>query len=773
MRKQPRIELLAPAGDVNAFYGAISAGADAVYLAGERFGARAYAENFTEEKLIECIRYGHLFGRKIYLTVNTLFKEEDISSLYGFLKPLYEANLDAVIVQDAGVLRFIRDNFPGLELHGSTQISLCTEYGAALMKSMGVSRIVPARELSLNEIKEIKNHVDIELETFIHGAMCYCYSGQCLFSSILGGRSGNRGRCAQPCRLPFTVKEAANAVNKGIGEKINIPEKEKYYLSMKDMCTIEHIPALINAGISSFKIEGRMKKPEYTAGVTSIYRKYIDLYYALLEKHGAKEAEKKYCVDPKDLQKLSTLYIRSETQDGYYFRQNGKEMITLSNPGYSGSDNDLLENIRQNYLNRKLKHVVDMQACFHQGKPVTLKLTCNHVSVTVSGNNAQTALKQPITEDNIRNQITKLGDGPFTAGKVIIEMSDNIFYPLKEINELRRQAVSALENAIIENANSENENFENKNTGDLSLEDTDFNIRILEELSKKEETSVNVSFSEKHRENPGDWMISVSTSEQLQGLARWYQKYPSETKPRYVYLPGDLALEMPEIIREAERNLKGSFFMLSLPYIFRQRDKRYLDELISLVEKGNTFHGFLVRSADELGYLRERKAACLIHTDANLYVWNSEALKEICQWSEMLCLPYELRAFEQRQLLKSDVSFAKVCYGRIPMMISANCVLRTVAHCDKKENRSIILEDRYGKGFPVVRDCRHCTNIIYNSVPLFLHSEISKWKGMVSLRLDFTTETCLEVNQILNAFIAGGNFKPSEYTTGHEKRGVE
>ena len=242
MRRKAKVELLAPAGDINAFYGALNAGADAVYLAGSRFGARAYAENFSEDKIIECIQYCHLFDKKIYLTVNTLMKEEEIPALYDFIKPLYIAGLDAVIVQDIGVLRYLGKNFPDLELHASTQMSICTEYGVSILQEMGVSRIVPARELSLKEIEEIHKKCDVEIETFIHGAMCYCYSGQCLFSSILGGRSGNRGRCAQPCRLPYKVKH-----NK----------KDNYYLSMKDMCTIEHIPLLIQSGITSFKIEGR------------------------------------------------------------------------------------------------------------------------------------------------------------------------------------------------------------------------------------------------------------------------------------------------------------------------------------------------------------------------------------------------------------------------------------------------------------------------------------------------------------------------------------
>ena len=261
MKAAKKVELLAPAGNAEAFYGAIHAGADAIYLGGSRFGARAYAENFSEEELVACIRYAHLFQRKVYLTVNTLVKESEFSGLYEYVLPYYRDGLDGVIVQDMGVFAYLREHFPRMELHGSTQMTITGEYGAAFLKEQGACRVVPARELSLAEIRRIKEVTGLEIECFIHGAMCYCYSGQCLFSSILGGRSGNRGRCAQPCRLPYTTGKHP---------------KECYPLSLKDMCTIEYIPELLEAGIDSFKIEGRMKTALYVATVARTYRKALD-----------------------------------------------------------------------------------------------------------------------------------------------------------------------------------------------------------------------------------------------------------------------------------------------------------------------------------------------------------------------------------------------------------------------------------------------------------------------------------------------------------------
>ena len=270
-RRKRKIELLAPAGSYETFCAVIAAGADAVYVGGTAFGARAYANNFSEEELLKAIDYAHVHNRKLYLTVNTLFKEKELTEqLYSYLLPYYKQGLDAVIVQDIGAMKFIREHFPDLEIHTSTQMTVTNRYGAQMMKELGANRIVTAREMSFVEIEDIAKHVDVEIESFVHGALCYCFSGQCLFSSMIGGRSGNRGRCAQPCRLPYAVVDEKNKV-------MNNPKKP-YILSLKDLCTVKLIPQLVKAGVYSFKIEGRMKQTEYAAGVVEIYRKYIDLY---------------------------------------------------------------------------------------------------------------------------------------------------------------------------------------------------------------------------------------------------------------------------------------------------------------------------------------------------------------------------------------------------------------------------------------------------------------------------------------------------------------
>lgn len=748
MEKRERVELLAPAGNAEGFYGAIHAGADAIYLGGSRFGARAFAENFTTEELLACIRYGHILGRRIYLTVNTLLKEKELCELYDYLAPFYEAGLDGVIVQDLGVLGFIKEHFPAMELHASTQMTLCSRYGARLLKELGASRIVPARELSLEELRSIKKDTDIELETFIHGAMCYCYSGQCLFSSILGGRSGNRGRCAQPCRLPYSVNRP--------GRK---PGAVCYPLSLKDMCTIEHIPQLIEAGIDSFKIEGRMKKPEYTAGVTAIYRKYIDSYYKKREHYGKEKAEQEFSVEPSDRKALSSLYIRSEIQDGYYFRHSGREMVTAASPAYSGSDDKLLEDIRKKYLEEPLRLPVRIEASFLTGKPADVSLHTDRADVHVFGEEVQAAQTQPVTEENIRKQLGKLGESCFFPETMQIAVSENAFYPLKQINELRRKAVLLLEQEML-------------------------TAKPVPKAAQASQAGNSIASSKKpapqekkdmHTDEEHGFAVSVSTTEQLETLVDWCRRF-SDGRIKRIYIDGDMAAFCPEECLPLCRKLpKNAELLLVLPYVLREADGRYLEKLYTLVEKG-LFQGFLIRSLDELGFLRRKSGKELHRADAGLYVWNSAA-SEVLTASGIgngFCIPYELKAGEQHMLLdNAQASFEKIVYSRIPMMITANCVLKTTTGCEKDGAGPVSLADRYRKEFPVVRNCRHCMNIIYNCVPLSLWQERERWLQETDLRLDFTLESGREAEAILTAFLLGRDMPAGEYTSGHERRGVE
>ena len=354
-----KVELLAPAGSYESMVAAVHAGADAVYIGGHKFGARAFADNPGDDRLREAIEYVHLHGRRLYLTVNTLMKERELEEeLYDYLNPLYQAGLDAVIVQDMGAVVRIREWFPDLPVHASTQMTLTGPYGAALLKKMGATRIVTARELSLEEIRTIHETVDIEIESFIHGALCYCYSGQCLFSSIAGGRSGNRGRCAQPCRMAYQVYEGERRLG-GI--------QDGFVLSPKDLNTIDLLPEIIESGVYSLKIEGRMKKPEYTAGVVQIYRKYLDFYL----EHGREG----YAVSREDHDTLYQLFNRKGFTEGYYKKHNGKDMITLSKPDFRAGDDSLNQRLRKQFLETELKEKVNGKVRISQHLPARMMIS--------------------------------------------------------------------------------------------------------------------------------------------------------------------------------------------------------------------------------------------------------------------------------------------------------------------------------------------------------------------------------------------------------------
>lgn len=744
MKGNRQTELLAPAGNPAAFYGALRAGADAVYLGGSRFGARAYAENFTEEEILQCIRYGHLFGKKIYLTVNTLMRERELQELTDWLRPFCQEGLDAVIVQDFGALRRIRECFPEVAIHASTQMTLCSRFGAEMLREMGASRIVPARELSLKELKDIRSGVDMELETFIHGAMCYCYSGQCLFSSILGGRSGNRGRCAQPCRLPYRVRTEAG------------DSREGYYLSLKDLCTVEHLPELMEAGIDSFKIEGRMKRPEYAAGVTAVYRKYMDRYLELTERFGKKEAAERFRVEREDQRSLNSLYIRSEVESGYYFRRNGAEMVTLTDPSYGKNDERLLEEIRRLYLSERGKLPVFLRAVFRAGELARLTLECGDIRAEVLGDRVEPAQRQPVTEENLRRQLGKLGDSAFFLQGMEIDLDRDAFYPLKQINELRRKGILRLEEEL--------------------LGSHGYGGGKPVSLSRPEEKAPRKS---------GGFSVLTETLEQLRALTGWLKEHPGR-RLSCVYVSGDIVVsEAKEALGLCERLAAECPVLIALPYILRETEKEYLDKLWGMAEGSEVFAGFLARSTDGLGYLAGRREEenpggagrrKLLHLDANVYTWNSQAVAELGEkGADCFCLPLELNAGEQRRLLDTGAAFEKLIYGRIPMMITANCLLRTRGTCrrDGGGAETAVLIDRYGKEFPVLADCRHCMNVIYNSLPLSLYGERAGWEGRVRLRIHFTTETEGEVRQLLDAFLEGGELRLAAHTTGHEKRGAE
>ena len=403
-------ELLAPAGNINIFKAVIEAGADAVYVGGSMFGARAYANNFDEEELLYAIDYAHLKGVKVYLTVNTLLKNDEIEKLYDYLLPFYERGLDAVLVQDLGALKLIHDRFPDLAIHTSTQMTVTGIDGVRFLKQFGVQRVVMAREVSLAEMKEIHEKCGMEIEAFVHGALCYSYSGQCLFSSMLGGRSGNRGRCAQPCRLPYCV-----------GNK-----KDTYILSLKDMCGIKDLQKLKESGVYSLKIEGRMKQAGYASGVVAYYRRYID---------SMKE------VSDKDYKNIAGLGNRCGYTDKYYFQHNGTDMVTFEKPNFVSDASDELPQFSKIKIQGKLT--------LKEAEPGALTVSCGGYRFTSYMDPVSHALKAPAERKNVAERISKTGDTPFEFENIDITMDNDIFVPNGALNKLRREAIEGLQNEIL------------------------------------------------------------------------------------------------------------------------------------------------------------------------------------------------------------------------------------------------------------------------------------------------------------------------------------
>ncbi len=510
--RRRKTELLAPAGSLEILKAVAQAGADAVYAGGERFGARAYAKNFTSEELREGLDYLHLRGKKLYLTVNTLVKEREIGELWEYLLPLYEAGLDAVIVQDLGVLHFVKEHFPGLPIHASTQMGVTGEYGARMLLEAGCSRIVAARELTLEEISDIYQKTGAELECFVHGSLCYCYSGQCLMSSMIGGRSGNRGRCAQPCRLPYRMLGSVDESLFPKGKK----GQEQYFLSPKDLCGIGQIAELIRSGVYSFKIEGRMKQAEYAAGVTEIYREHIDSYYqeaGLGEGNDVAErkAGRKYWVSEEKYKRLLELGNRSGFTDGYFMRHNGKEMMALKSPSHekgkkkkecgslssgkgkeghgslsSGRGKEGRGNLlsgkgkeeRGNLLSGKGKEGCGnllsgkgKEECgslssgrgksegdkekikgilrLSSGNPAELVLEYRGIEVRTEGETVQPSRSQPLPEDIVLQKMRKTGGTPFVFSELKVDMEDGVFLTVGALNQLRRKGLELLQEEIL------------------------------------------------------------------------------------------------------------------------------------------------------------------------------------------------------------------------------------------------------------------------------------------------------------------------------------
>lgn len=730
-----RLEILAPAGSFESLKAAVHAGADAVYMGGSRFGARAYAENPEGNLLLEAIDYAHLYGVKLYLTVNTLLKERELDKeLYEYLRPCYEHGLDAVIVQDLGVMKAIREWFPDLPIHASTQMTLCGVGGAKLLKEAGAERVVLARELSLTEIEKIHREVGVELECFIHGALCYCYSGQCLFSSILGGRSGNRGRCAQPCRLAYDVLADGKVVSQ---------KGENALLSPKDICTVDLIPQIAEAGVYSLKIEGRMKRPEYTAGVVRIYRKYVDQYL----EHGAKG----YRVSEEDKKELLLLFNRDGFSRGYYEQHNGRNMMALKNLKPSDQEKRdyeaLIASLKKQYVDVEQKISITGSLYAKAGAPMRLELgTENGIRLILYGECPQTPQSRPMEAEQLKKQMQKTGNTPFVWETLEIQMDGPLFVPVQALNSLRRDALEQLQKAVVRAF-----------------------YRTEEKITPLEETAP------KHTEIPEQKTglhISVETPEQLSAVLKEAErlKQRKEAPLTAVYVDAESLEEQlsDQIGLIHEKGLKA---YVVLPAIFREKTaKRYTEHRDFWAAL--PADGYVLKNLEEYEFLRNMHPEKPWISDHNLYTFNKESREGFRKaGSFMQTNPLELNSRELKEISAPDS--IQIIYGRYPMMTTAGCLHKTLNQCRKKSGQWV-LKDRYQKEFPVKNYCRDCYNVIFNSQPLWLmdQMELLRSLGAGAYRIMFTTEDAQTVRSVLDGWMEERR-PQSDFTRGHFKRGVE
>ncbi len=714
-------ELLSPAGDYECFIAAINAGADAVYLGASRFSARANARNLSEDDLIRALDIAHINGKKIYLTVNTLVKEHEMDDLYDLLYVPYMNGLDAVIVQDTGVMSFIRDNFPDIPIHVSTQAAVTDTEGALFFKDLGATRIVPARELSLDEIKAMVDQTGMELECFIHGSLCYSYSGKCLLSSFIGGRSGNRGRCAQPCRLSYDGK---------------------YPLSLKDLCTIDIIPELIDAGIRSFKIEGRMKSSSYVYGVTSIYRKYIDMWCEL----------NKYCVDDDNRKRLISYYTRSGNCQGYYHMHNGRDMITPDSPSYISNDGDDNDGIMTEPARK-----ISITCTIRKREPVTVSadLEGHHVHV-VTDVVPEEAVNAALTCDGVRKQLVKCGNTGFEVEDITLILDDGLFIPNGKLNSIRRKVISDLKDEIL----------------------AGFRRPEADGICKKVYTQFN-----RHGSVNGSCTPHCRPSVKICVLNEEQFEYALKTEADALIIPSELYSSLSE---KGMSLPAGKDLYIRLPYIIRGNGRsnspEKIKELIAECEGLNEIKGFYVSDHEAITILRNCQYNGRIIGDIHLYVFNRRSFVTYMN-TGVTGFTYPVEQNE-RELEDLDMPGQElIVYGRLPVMISANCIYNTKNGCEYRLNgHDIYITDRKGCRMFVRCDCSSCTNVIYNSVRLDITDQRRIFKKLLpsAVRFDFTDETGPQLSSLMKGYFASVSSEGytehiliADHTRGHINRGVD
>lgn len=748
-------ELLAPAGNYDAFIAAVENGADAVYLGGKIFNARANASNFDNEELKTIVKYAHLRNVKIYVTLNTLLSDNELSEALDFAYDLYNIGVDAVIVQDLGLAKILHEHIPNLDLHASTQMTIYNLEGVNLLKSLGFKRVVLARELSLEEIKYICDNTDVEIEVFVHGALCISYSGQCLMSSMIGDRSGNRGKCAQPCRMPYTLIKNSEPIKNG------------YLLSPKDLSTIEYIAKLPN--ITSLKIEGRMKSPEYVAIVVSTYKKAIN----------------NAMISEEDKNNLAQVFNRGGFTSAYHEKKQGRSMMCYEKPknwgiyigkvthydgkkyikldnaknlnigdgieiwnGENESPSTIVSELTNNKIGRisgnihvgdkvyktsdktlmsKAKESYSRGFVRKTNVNVSIKITCNSPIIVTINNftyesniSPETSILKPITKEKLIEQFTKTGNTPFQIENIDVEMENNIFLPISKINELRRTAFNAYEKFFLDEIKKPT---------------------IYKEPLKKFKPQTKI------RSRKEVTLCVTHLNDKLNLLTPAIDS---------LYVPLKEVLTQTDIFTKIECKK-----YVMLPTIMKNK---YVSLLKNNIKKlSQIADGFVISNLGQLDFFKNIDTYLIANYTLNIFNnYTVEALKQL-GFKKVILSPELTNA--QIAHIDSNISKEMICYGAACVMTSEHCPIGANVGGFTKENKCSMpclkndkyyLRDRLNLDFRIIPDNIECQSTIYNCK---ITSIESKQLDIDSIRIDIIDESIKEISEIINVHKSGEKLK--------------
>ncbi len=691
-------ELLAPAGNFDCLIAAVQNGADAIYISGKSFGARSFANNFDHEELVQAMDYCHLRGVKVYVTVNTLIADDELEEVEKYLIFLNNIGTDAIIVQDLGVAELAKRVTPELPIHASTQMTIHNSEGVKALEEMGIKRVVLARELSVAEISKISKATNAELEVFVHGALCMCYSGQCLMSSIIGGRSGNRGKCAQPCRLPYSV---------------NAEKKSAFYMSLRDLCALENLEELKKAGAVSLKIEGRMKGAAYVAAVVKTYRKYID------NPHG---------VENEDIDLLNKIFNRGGLTNGYIIGKTGKNMFATDKPDnpYRKNENDIIEKLLEYKNEEKIKLGLNCDVVIKDGEYPKIKFYCGNIEIIyIYEKLVEKARKMSLTEETVKTQLLKTGGTPFEIKKMSIELDDNVFLPASDLNALRRNGLALFQEKYLSQFKREQSLKETKTEEKVAFDGNLIGYSCEVTNFEQLKSTINMPFNR--------FLIPFHIINENVGFV---EKIKDKT-----------VIVLPSIIHEAE----------------------YMD-LCSKTEEflENGFKGVLLQNISLIDRFKKGE----IYAGFRMNIFNSETLRNLFKRGVAVAELSPELTLRQISKIKKYIPVQTMVYGRLPLMISENCVIRNGDNCPCKDENVII--DRKGMRFPVIKDGKSCRSIVLNCKKTYMATETKRilGAGVNLLRLYFTDEDYEECQRVCRAYLYGESYRPEDFTTAHYNKGV-